>query len=143
MGKHQNAINYPKCGGPRCTDEINKMFPVKGLRHFPIVPKLQRMYRSPTLSQLMLWNSHNCSLDGMVKHPCDFKVWKHVHDLYPSFAIEPKNVHLALLVDGVNPFKLSCSIWSTWPLLLLNYNIPPWLTTKKKFILFSLLVLSK
>jgi len=43
----------------------------------------------------------------MVKHPCDSKVWKHVHDLFLSFVAEPKNVHLALLVDIVNPFKLS------------------------------------
>jgi hypothetical protein len=52
--EHQNVVNCPKCGGPCYKDEINKMFPIKVLRNFPIVPILQRMYRSPTLSQLML-----------------------------------------------------------------------------------------
>jgi hypothetical protein len=143
QGKHQNVVHCPKCGGPYYKDEINKMFLVKMLRHFLIVPRFQRMYRSPTLSQLILWHSQNYSLDGMVRHPCDSKVWKHVHDLYPNFVVEPRNVHLTLLIDGVNPFKLSCSIWSPWPILLLNYNIPPWLTTKKFFILRSLLILGK
>jgi hypothetical protein len=131
QGEHQNVIHCPKCGGPHYKDEINKMFHVKVFRHFSVAPILQRMYRSPTLSQLMLWHSQNYSLDGMVKHPCDSKLWKHVHDLYPSFAIEPRKVHPTFLADGANPFKFSCSVWSTWPIFLLNYNIPPWLTTKK------------
>ncbi len=80
-GEHQNVVHCPKCGSPRYKDEINKMFPIKVLRHFPIVPKFQRMYRSLALSQLMLWHSHNCSPNGMIKQPCDSKLWKHVHDL--------------------------------------------------------------
>ncbi len=96
QGEHQNVVHYPKCGNPRYKDEINKMFPIKVLRHFPIVPKFQRMYRSLALLELMLWHSYNCSLDGMIKHPCDSKVWKHVHDLYHSFAAEPRNVHPTL-----------------------------------------------
>jgi hypothetical protein len=143
-GQHQNVVHYPKCGGPRYKHEVNKMFLVKVLRHFPIVPKLQRRYKSPTLSQLMLCHSQNCSLDGMVRHPCDSKVWKHVHDLYLNLATKPRNVHLTLLVDGVNLFKLSCSIWCAWPILLLNYNIPPMVNNKKKFfILLSKLIPGK
>jgi hypothetical protein len=33
-----------------------------------------------------------------------------------------------------------CSILSTWPIVLLNYNLPPWLTTKKHFVMLSLLI---
>jgi hypothetical protein len=99
------------------------------LRHFPIIPRLQRMFRTHVVFELMLWHSQNSSLDGLVRHPCDSKAWKHVHEKFPTFALNPRNVHLALAIDGVNPFKLTRSMWSTWLIMLLNYNFPPWLTT--------------
>ena len=33
--------------------------------------------------------------------------------------------------------------YSTWPVMLLNYNIPPWLSTKKFFIMLALLIPGK
>jgi hypothetical protein len=32
------------------------------------------------------------------------------------------------------------STWSTWPMMLLNYNLPPWLSTKNFFVLLALLI---
>jgi hypothetical protein len=80
--------------------------------------------------KLMLWHSKNSSLDDLVRFPCDSKAWKHVHGKYPTFVVDPRNVHLTLSIDGVNPFKLIHSTWSTC-LVMLNYNIPLWLTTKR------------
>jgi hypothetical protein len=132
-GPYKVAIRCPKCGAPCYKDEGNKIFPMKVLWHFPIVLRLQIMFRTPTLSKLMLWHSQNNSLDGLVKHPCDSKAWKHVHAKIPTFGSNPINVHLALFANGVNPYKLTHSNWSTWSISLLNYNISPWLTTKKFF----------
>jgi len=65
---------------------------------------------------------------------------------YHSFVAKPINVHLTLSTDGVNTFKLSRLVWFTWHVLLLNYNIPPWLTTKKKnhfvLIIYSMQIVS-
>ena len=61
----------------------------------------------------------------------------------PSFAIEPRNVHFALAADEVTLYKQNRSSWSTWPVLLLNYNLPPWLSTKKFFIMLALLIPGK
>jgi hypothetical protein len=47
---------------------------------------------------------------------------------------------LGLATDGINPFVEKHSIWSTWPVTLLNYNLPPWLTTKKHFLMLSLII---
>ncbi len=33
-----------------------------------------------------------------------------------------------------------CSTWSLWLMLLVNYNIPPWLTTKRDFMMLSLII---
>jgi hypothetical protein len=50
-------------------------------------------------------------------------------------------VQLAFAIDNVSPFKKKQSTWSTWPIVLLNYNMPPWLTTQKHFIMLSLIIL--
>jgi len=50
---------------------------------------------------------------------------------------------LGLATDGINPFAEKHSTWSTWPVTLLNYNLPPWLTTKKHFLMLSLIIPSE
>ena len=45
--------------------------------------------------------------------------------------------------DGVNPLGVHSTTWSTWPVVLINYNIPPWEATKKGNILLSLLIPDK
>jgi hypothetical protein len=102
----------------------------EGLRHFPIIPQLQRMFHSPTISSLMRWHEDNRSDreggDGLVRHPCDSKAWKHFHNnVDQTFGNDTRNFHFALAVDGVNPFKQTRSTWLTWPVMLLNYNLPP------------------
>ena len=47
---------------------------------------------------------------------------------------------MGLATDGVNPFSIKQSTWSTWPILLFNYNIPPWMTTKRHFIMLSMII---
>jgi hypothetical protein len=106
------------------------------------------MFRSPCLSNLMLWQSENRSNreggDNLVRHPCDSKAWKHFEEnVDPLFKEDPRNIHFALAADGVNPYKQTRSTWSTWPVLLLNYNLPPWLCTKKFFIMLALLIPGK
>ena len=143
-GQYEGATHCPKCNKPRYKDEANKRRPLKVLRHFPLIPRLRRMFRTPTISELMVWHAKNTSTDGLVRHPCDSKAWKHVHEnVDSSFGQEDRNIHLGMAADGVNPFKLQRTSWSTWPVMLLNYNIPPWLTTKKFFIMLALLIPGK
>jgi hypothetical protein len=143
-----NATECPEYRKPRFKDQTWQKFPVKVLRHFPIIPRLQRMFRSPTISDLLTWHSENRSDreggDNMVRHPCDSKAWRYFHEnVDPDFGLEPRNIHFALAADGVNPFKQTRSTWSTWPVTLLNYNLPPWLCTKKFFVLLALLIPGK
>jgi hypothetical protein len=147
-GEYADAERCPKCEGPRFSDGDRKKYLVKVLRHFPIIPRLQRMFRSPSISALMKWHAENQSDreggDGLVRHPCNSKAWKHFHEnVDPTFQHDARNVHFVLAVDGVNPFKQTRSTWSTWPIVLLKYNLPPWLSTKKFFLMLCLLILDK
>ncbi len=90
----------------------------------PLIPRLQRLFRTPINSKLMLRHSQNSSLDGLFIQPCNSKAWKHIQQKFFDFVVDLQNVHLALVVDGVNPFKLIHSTWSTWRVMLLNYNLP-------------------
>ena len=60
-GEHANALRCPKCNGRRYRNEDRRAIPLKVLRHFPIIPRLQRMFRSPKISKLMLWHAENRS----------------------------------------------------------------------------------
>lgn len=61
----------PVCDEPRFRDIVRKKYPRKVLRHFPLIPHLQRTYRSPSLSELQLWHEQHKSTDGKVRFPAD------------------------------------------------------------------------
>jgi hypothetical protein len=42
-------------------------------------------------------------------------------------------------IDGMNPFMKN-SAHSTWPIVLMILNIPPWLCNKRKYIMMSGLI---
>lgn len=58
----------------------------------------------------------------------------------PNFSQDPHNIRLGLALDGVNPFSDQSTKWSTWPVFLINYNLPPWLATKPFFLMLSLII---
>jgi hypothetical protein len=41
--------------------------------------------------------------------------------------------------DGMNPF-MNNSTHSTWPIMLMILNLPPWLSNKQKYIMLSRLI---
>jgi hypothetical protein len=142
-GDHKDDVNCPKYGSAKYKDDVNNVLPMKVFHHFPIIPRLEQLFKTPTMFELMLWHPQNSSSDGLVKHPCNSKAWKHIQQKFPDFVVDPRNVHLGFVVDGVNPFKLTWSKWSMWPVMLLHYNLPPWLMFKFFFILFTLLILDR
>ena len=75
--------------------------------------------------------------------PADSPAWKHIEEKWPTFKEEPRSIRLGLAMDGVNPFGLQSLSWSTWPVCLVNYNLPPWLAIKKGHLLLSLIVPGK
>ncbi len=88
----------------------------------------------------MTWHSRNKSTDGKVCHVLDNKAWAHIDRTWPESRGEPRNVKLGLATNGVNPFGENSNARSTSPMLFLNYNLPPWLVTKKFFLLLSMII---
>ncbi len=62
---------------------------------------------------------------------------------WPDFAVDPINIGFGLSIHGFNPFSKKTCIWSTWLIMLLVYNLPLWMATKRFFMLLALLILGK
>ncbi|GKA75694.1 hypothetical protein Tco_0782072 [Tanacetum coccineum] len=82
-----------------------KKVPQKVLRYFPIIPRLQRLYKYSHTTKEMTWHStRKCTEPGKMQHPVDGRAWKDFDTKYPDFAAEPRNVRLGLAADGFNMF---------------------------------------
>jgi hypothetical protein len=73
----------------------------------------------------------------------DNKAWSHIDVTWLEFTTKPRNVRLGLATNGVNPYGDKSSSRSTWLVLLFNYNLPPWLVTKKLFVMLALIISGK
>ncbi|GJQ93667.1 zinc finger, PHD-type containing protein [Tanacetum coccineum] len=134
---------YPVCNTSRWKDNhtTGKKVPKKVLRYFPIIPRLQRLYKSSHTAKEMTWHATGkCTEPGKMQHPVDGRAWKKFDTRYPKFAAEPRNVRLGLAADGFNPFGNLSQSYSMWPVILTTYNLPPWLCMKESYLMLTLLI---
>ena len=128
--KIPTGSNNPKVG-----------MPTKVVWYFPPIPKFRRMYGTRQISKYLIWHSSEREVENYIRHPTDAASWKLIDHKWPNFACEPRNLRLALAVAGINPHSSSSSHHSTWPVVLITYNLPPWLCMKRKFMMLTLLIL--
>lgn len=114
--------------------------PAKILRHFPLIPRLQRLFMCSKTAESMRWHEEERSKDGKLRHPADGQAWKDFDGLHPDFVFEPRNVRLGLTSDGFNPFRTMSISHSTWPVMMMVYNYPPWFCMKSEYTILSLLI---
>ena len=110
--------------------------------YFPLTARLQRLYASAATANHMLWHhEHEHEHEGGIMcHPCDSHAWKHLNTVFPSFAMEPRNVRLGLSADGFQPFGQSGQQYSYWLVILTPYNLPPWMCMKDAFMFLTILI---
>jgi hypothetical protein len=85
-------------------------------------------------TSLMPWHKRDeLAGDEKMRHLVDFRAWKDVDNLYPEFAYDPHNVRLGFASDGFNPFGMLNVTHTTWPVILIPYNLPPGLCLKLSF----------
>ncbi|XP_058787489.1 uncharacterized protein LOC131661866 isoform X2 [Vicia villosa] len=140
---HANVC--PTCGISRWkvnSDDVEgrKKIPAKVLRWFPLKSRLQRLFMSSKTASSMTWHEDSRTRDGLMRHPADSFAWKDFDHRYPDFSSDPRNVRLGLASDGFNPFKTMTISHSTWPVVLIPYNLPPWMCMKQPNFILSLLI---
>lgn len=139
--KKNPRTDCPVCGISRYrSDTVGTNVPAKVLRWFPIIPRLLHMYRCSSLAELMLWHSTHRSNDGIMRSVADSPAMQHVETAFDTMRGNPRTARLGLATDGFSPVDFSHKSYSIWPVFFINYNIPPWLSTKKGHILLSLII---
>lgn len=139
--EHDALEKCPVCDSDRYRTDLNgQKVPRKVLRHFPLIPRIKHFFQCKSMAALATWHKDNRSKDGVLRIPSDCAAWKHIDETWPEFASEARNLRLGLAMDGINPFGQRSTSYSVWPVVIVNYNIPPWLTTKKGHLWVSLIV---
>ncbi|XP_025640648.1 uncharacterized protein [Arachis hypogaea] len=140
----------PICGASRYIENVEvdievdklkkKPVPAKVLRHFPLIPRLKKLFMCSKIAESLRWHDEHRSKDGKLRHPADGQSWKDFDRLHPDFAEESRNIRLGLASDGFNPFRTMSISHSTWPVVLVAYNLPPWCCMKPEYVMMSLLI---
>ncbi|XP_020245207.1 uncharacterized protein LOC109823336 [Asparagus officinalis] len=115
--------------------------PLKVVRYFPITQRLQRLYKYKKTVVAMTW--HDRALpreDGKMSHPRDSPAWKNFDKLHLIFSQDPRNIRLRLASDGFCPFSFNGNPHSTWPVVMMIYNLSPWLVMDQSYFIMPLLI---
>lgn len=95
---------------------------------------------SSKTSSFMKWHVDGRTNDGIMRHPTDSIAWKTFDSRYVEFSSDPQNVKLGLAADEFNPYGNMSTSYSTWPVILIPYNLPPWMCIKRSSFILSLLI---
>ncbi|CAL9012150.1 unnamed protein product [Prunus brigantina] len=142
--EYEDSTNCPTCGISRWKEGKDSILkegvPAKVVWYFPPIPRFKRMFQSHETAKSLTWHAARKSIDGQMSHPADSPSWKLLDDKWPEFGNDPRNLRLALSSDGFNPHSSLSSRYSCWPVILVTYNLPPWLCMKRKFMMLTLLI---
>jgi hypothetical protein len=135
----------PVCEESRWKDgEGKNKSPQKVLRHFPLIPRLKRMFSSKKISEEAQWHKLKRKVvENELNHPADGKAWKDFDKQHGWFAEDPRNIRLGLATDGFNPFGKMSSSYSMWPVFVIPYNFPPWVCVEQSNFMMCLLIPGK
>ncbi|PKU64941.1 hypothetical protein MA16_Dca004556 [Dendrobium catenatum] len=48
----------------------------KIVRYFPLIPRLQRFFKTKKSAEEMIWHAKHRNVDGLLRHPADGEAWK-------------------------------------------------------------------
>jgi hypothetical protein len=91
-------------------------------------------------SELLQWHKEKHKQDvRIIIHHVDATQWQNIDSQNPEFAIDSRNIRIAMITDGMNPF-MNSSTHSIWPIVVMILILPPWLCNKQKYIMMSGLI---
>ena len=135
-----HVCNQSRWKKKKNSEEDLEGIPAKVLWYIPIIPRLVRLFRNPNHAKSLTWHADERVEDGKLRHPADSPSWKVVDSMWPEFEKEPRNLRLGLSADGINPHSSMSTRYSCWPVVIVIYNLPPWLCMRRRFMFLSLLI---
>jgi len=98
---------------------------------------------SSEIAEHMRWHVSGSTDEGIIRHPRDSKAWKTFDCKNPQFSSNPRNVQLGLATYGFNPYGNLSTSHSIWPVVLISYNLPPWMCMKQSSFILSMIIPGK
>ncbi|KAK2656905.1 hypothetical protein Ddye_009957 [Dipteronia dyeriana] len=84
---------YKEVGGDSNNPQIEgKRIPVKRVRYFPLVLRLQGLFMSSKTSSFMKWHVKGRTNGGVLRHPANCSAWKEFDKKNSDFASDSRNV---------------------------------------------------
>jgi hypothetical protein len=117
-----------------------KKHPLKMLRWFPVIPQLHRLFMSEHTVPYRWWHAEGRTRDGVWRHPADGEAWRSFDIVHPDFMADSRNVRFGFTSNGFNPFGNISTSHSTWPVMLVPYNLPSWMCMKQTSFILSLVI---
>lgn len=138
-------VRCPVCQEPwykKFSNEERQLTKVaqKTLRHFPLIPRLQRLYSVEWITKAMIWHYVAQSCINIMRHPVNSSAWRCADRLSPELAKEPRHVTLGISTDGFNPNGCFGGSHSCWPVIVKPYNLAPSMCMKREFSILVLLI---
>ena len=75
-----------------------------------------------------------------MSHLVDREAWQHFDRKHKTFVDDPRNLRLAVTIDGFNPFGTFSLTYSMWLVLVTHLNLPPWECVNPSNFFMSLLI---
>ncbi|XP_042951411.1 uncharacterized protein LOC122287225 [Carya illinoinensis] len=113
--ENANLNECPTCKASRWVPNRHRarLIPQKVLRHFPLKPRLQRLFMTTNIARDMRWHKEERPIDeSSMRHPADAESWKRFDEDHSWFAKDARNVRLGLASDGFNPFNNMAKLYS-------------------------------
>ncbi|KAM0914261.1 hypothetical protein ACQ4PT_011640 [Festuca glaucescens] len=146
-GEHSEATVCPVCNTSRWRS-VNKgadgkreyKVAHKVIRHFPLKHRVRRLFMCSETSANISWHRTGRTKDSFMRHPADSPAWKAFDEEHPWFREDARYLRFGLATDGFNPFKHMNVSYSIWPIILIPYNLPPWIFMKQSNFIMNVLV---
>ena len=111
--------SQPSEDTPLGNDAKQRRIPALVMWYLQVTGHLGRIFLNPKEAALMTWWD-----DDKIAHPADCSQWQRFDEKHKKFNDDPRNVRFSLSTDGMDPFNERISDHSTWPVILIMYNIP-------------------
>ncbi|KAL0292430.1 UNVERIFIED_CONTAM: hypothetical protein Scaly_2590300 [Sesamum calycinum] len=99
---------------------------------------VEKIYAST--AEHMTWHACHQTTEGSMCHPSNTEAWRHFDQSYPNFAMEPRNVRLALCTNGFTPHGQYGRTYSCWLVILTPYILPPRMCMKPEYMFLTIVI---
>lgn len=119
-GENTDKEECPTCGAKQF---VKHGIPAKRFYYLLLGPRLQRLFETPNLAQIIQCHSQR-DCDGVMIDVYDAPAWKEAYSPTGVFAGDTRGLAFSFCTDGLNPYSHNRVSYSMWSIVLSILNLP-------------------